>query len=138
MAVMSARRIVRASVARKPSEHVLYEIQMLCSLADYFETGAVDAAVARLPRAGLPARNALVESFAIHARQLIEFLTKPVNRRNTTAGDFTREPWRPPTFGPQLETLADRLSKQLAHLTRHRASMTNDDGSSSSARSHRG
>jgi hypothetical protein len=48
---------------------------MLCALANYFETGVVDDAVKSLLHEGVPARNALVEAFTIHTRQLIEFLT---------------------------------------------------------------
>jgi hypothetical protein len=41
--------------------------------------GEFDAAVAALDNAGLPARNAVIEAFEIHARQLIEFLTHQRN-----------------------------------------------------------
>jgi hypothetical protein len=36
--------------------------------------------VAGLDNGGLPARNAVVEAFEIHARRLIEFLTDQRNR----------------------------------------------------------
>ena len=58
--------------AREQSEHVLYEIQMFYALLRYFETGEVDRAVARFAQQGLPVRNAVIEAFEIHARQLIE------------------------------------------------------------------
>jgi hypothetical protein len=68
-----------------------------------------------------------VESFAIHVRQLIEFLTSPVKRGNATAGDFTRAKWTPPENAAELERLKKRLSKQVAHLTRYRGTTKPED-----------
>jgi hypothetical protein len=41
-----------AADARVASEHVLYEIEMFCSIATYFETGVVDDAVQGLQHEG--------------------------------------------------------------------------------------
>ena len=57
---------------REQSKHLLSEVQMLFALGRYLETGVVDAAVAHLDRAGLPVRNAVIEAYEIHARQLID------------------------------------------------------------------
>ena len=62
---------------RAGSIHLVYEIEMFCVLADSFESGSVDRAVAGLPGLEMPVRNAVVESFAIHTRGLISFLSRP-------------------------------------------------------------
>jgi hypothetical protein len=108
------------------SEYLLYEIQMLCALADYFETGELDDAVKPLPHEGLPARNAAVEAFAVHARQLIEFLDGH-DDRDMAAADFTRGPWSPPSSAEELRELRERFSKQVVHLSRERATYSAEE-----------
>ena len=46
---------------REQSKHLLDEIQMLLALGRYCATDELDAAVAALDNAGLPARNAVIE-----------------------------------------------------------------------------
>lgn len=62
---------------RAGSVHLLYEIEMFCALADFFETGEADQAVAGLPHQGLAVRNAMIESWAVHFRALTDFLWPP-------------------------------------------------------------
>src|SRR5689334_8614834 len=73
---------------REQSKHVLYEIQMFYALASYLETGEVDVAVSGLANSGLPVRNAVVEAFEIHARQMVELLTHQRNRGYAVARDW--------------------------------------------------
>jgi len=70
---------------------VLFEIQMLGALAGYIRTGEVDEAVADLAYKGVPARNAVIESFELHARNLIEFLIHQQGRGAATTADYTRK-----------------------------------------------
>lgn len=75
------------------SKHVLCEIEMFCALARYFETRAVDRAVQSLEHEGIVVRNAVIEAFQLHARQLIEFLTRGTAGRSR-ASHFTWGPWK--------------------------------------------
>jgi len=93
------RRTPNREVLRAESSHLAYEIEMLCALADYFETGEVNRAVAGLRLHGIPVRNAVIESFALHVRQLIDFLSPPPPGPRTT------------TSSPRTTTLAGRSTR---------------------------
>lgn len=110
--------------AIEQSGHVLYEIQMLASLQTHFQNGDHDRAVAGLPLNGLVARNALVESFQIHARQLIDFLTDQPSRREATASDFTLAGWSIPEIDRRaLRRLSGEFSARVAHLSWRRSQL---------------
>jgi hypothetical protein len=107
------------------SKHVLYEIEMFCALARYFETGEVDRAVKFLEREGIVVRNALVEAFQLHARQLIEFLTRGTSRRSR-ASHLTWGPWKldqTPAHKPNFE----RFSERVMHLSLKRTTFTPEE-----------
>jgi hypothetical protein len=110
--------------AIEQSAHVLYEIQMLASLHTHFQNGDHDRAVANLPLSGLAARNALIESFQIHARQLIDFLTNRPNKKEATASDFTISAWSIPSEDRRtLRRLSGDFSQRVAHLSWRRAQL---------------
>ena len=118
-----ARMSGSTEARREDSKHVLYEIEMFCALARYFETGEVDDAVKGLDREGIVVRNAIIEAFQIHARQLIELLDEKQRTKDWNASDFTREPWQ---FELDATRLTDweRFSQRVAHLSRKRATFT--------------
>jgi hypothetical protein len=119
-----ARKERTKEEAIEQSGHLLYEIQMLASLHTHFQNGDHDRAVANLPLNGLAARNALIESFQIHARQLIDFLTDQPNRREATASDFTVAGWSIPAKDRQsLKRLSGEFSARVAHLSWRRAQL---------------
>jgi hypothetical protein len=109
------------------SEHVVYEIEMFCHLAAYFESGEVDRAVQRLDQQGIVVRNAMIESFQIHARQLIDFLTQSLDiqphKDDIRQSTFTARPWECPRPAA-LEDLRVRIHKRVAHLSVQRAAYT--------------
>jgi hypothetical protein len=110
---------------RSESEHVLYEIEMFCGLAGYFESGEVDAAVRTLVGNGIVVRNAMIEAFQLHARQLIEFLSRS-NERDSRASHFTKGPWRhEPT--PRQDEDWTRFSQHVVHLSLVRATFADAD-----------
>jgi hypothetical protein len=118
----------QTSGRRADSEHVLYEIEMLCQLAAYFESRVVDQAVAHLDQNGIVVRNALIEAFQVHARQLIDFLTTtPANadKRDVYAFQFTKAPWTLDRT-PAHQTDFDRFSQRVMHLTLRRATFTDE------------
>jgi hypothetical protein len=94
-------------------ERLKYEVWMLWSLANILATDNQGKGVIH---------NALLESFLIHARILIEFLYKNEPYEDTVRADqyFTSDrPWksiRPPKTELLEETVKD-AHKQLAHLT---------------------
>lgn len=98
-------------------EHVYYEIQMLC--------GCLQLLMANLqsPSQALVGvmRNALLESFAIHLRNLVDFLyPNTVKDSDVLADDFFPHAKRPGAFPALPVNLADarkRAHKQVSHLT---------------------
>lgn len=94
-------------------ESLKYEVRMLWSLANILATGNQGKGVIH---------NALLESFLIHARILIEFLYKNKPYKDTVRASqyFTSDsPWK--SIRPQktelLKTTETDAHKQLAHLT---------------------
>lgn len=59
--------------------------------------------------------NALNESFCIHARGLIEFLTN--HNKGVIAASFTDDQYAPFRSGRVSKALVDKLNTQIAHLT---------------------
>ncbi len=101
-------------------EHLLYEFGMLRETAEELARGhhAGDAVV----------QNALLESFTVHARGLLDFLYgKRRKRDDALASDFfvdtTWEQGRPARSG-RLGEVNRRVGKEIAHLTYSRATVT--------------
>ena len=117
---------VLTEARREESKHVLYEIEMFCALARYFETGEVDRAVRGLDREGIVIRNAVIEAFQIHARQLIELLDERQRTRDWDASDFTKGPWQL-QLDARREQDWERFSQRVMHLSRKRATFTPED-----------
>src|SRR5690348_13853431 len=97
----------------KVIEHLGYEFVMLNNTA---------LALANSPFFGEPIKNALMESFTVHARNLFGFLwdRKPWND-DVVASDFfdDQSAWddNPPAIPPILEPIGGRVGKEVAHLT---------------------
>lgn len=114
----------------KTQEHLQYEVRML------FETMI---ALQNLPRTDSPTpeqwctNNALIESFLIHARALIDFLyTHPSpKKRDVLAKHFLEDPakWKKEHYNlpPLLHEARERAHKEVAHLSYMRASIGLDD-----------
>ncbi len=110
---------------QEQAKHLLYEIQMFGAITNYIRTREVDQAVAHLALEGLPARNAIVESFETHARNLIEFLTHQRGGRKTTAaGDYTQGAWTLPVNTADLKKLREQFSQRVAHLSWRRRELS--------------
>ena len=103
---------------REASNHLFYEIEMLRSTAELLGTGAFgDSQLA----------NALIESFTIHARALIDFLYGERSRDDVLAEDFFPEGvWERPTPPANLDVdaIRRRVGKEIAHLTYDRQQVT--------------
>jgi hypothetical protein len=95
-------------------EHVPYEIWMMHETHDMVLTRAV------VPR---PLMNACLESFAIHARALIEFFN---GRKGSDARYFTVGTYIPFKGGPIPSALTDKLNQQIPHITEKRFTTTHE------------
>jgi hypothetical protein len=96
-------------------EHLLYELQLFRWVAE------------NLPRDNGFLLSALLESFAIHLRNLIDFLyTQPGNARNDdlVAADFfdPSSAWNPGGISKLLADARERANKEVSHITYKRKS----------------
>ncbi len=104
------------------AEHVAYEVDMFLALVDWrarnLTVGAPTAAdVNRM-------NNLIIEGFAIHLRNIIEFLYQDNPKRtDVVAADFLPSgAWRGllPVISSTLEAARVRANKEIAHLTTDR------------------
>jgi hypothetical protein len=91
-------------------EHLLYELHIFPWVAENLP-----------PEKGFPL-SALLESFAIHLRNLIDFFyTPPNNARNDdlVAADFFDSPgvWDPGPISKSLSEARERANKEISHIT---------------------
>jgi hypothetical protein len=112
-----------AAELRQASDHLYYEIWMLMSLARIMLTGEYEKA---------PISNALLESFTIHTRALLDFFYS-VNpwEDDVIAEDFFRDPieWLDlrPEMTNELMKVNRRVGKEVAHLTYARQNITPEE-----------
>ena len=107
-------------------EHVFHEINL------FFQTGSIMMLGSNEPEsAGRKLlTNLLVQSFAIHCRNLVNFFypTKPPQHDDVVAAYFFPGKRFPPSFpakaSPTLEGARTRADKQVSHLTTRRIAGT--------------
>jgi hypothetical protein len=112
---MPERRVPSDSELREYSgEHLLYELQMLRWLVAAIPSQAKGFAL-----------SALLESFVIHLRNLIDFFYGDLARADdVVAGDFFEKltDWDAGTISKSLEAARERANKEVSHLTHKRKS----------------
>jgi hypothetical protein len=93
-------------------EHLMHELSMLWELADILPK-----------RKASTETSALVESFGVHLRNLIDFFFRKGRGDDVTAQDFLdlKATWKP-TEPPSLTKAHERANKELNHLTQARIS----------------
>jgi hypothetical protein len=103
------------------TEHLKYEIEMLTALPERLQTSVAEDVVIK---------NALIESFLVHVRNLADFFAK--QRRTTLyASDFFTDSkrwaelwnendgqWN--ALKEKIEGIRERVHEQVAHLTKER------------------
>jgi hypothetical protein len=101
-------------------EHLLYEAGML-----YEITGKL---MNRHHRDDQVVENALLESFGIHNRSLIDFLwqEQPMRKTDAIARDWI-EDWRAPEMSGLLKGVKDRVGKEMLHLSYNRLDVPDDE-----------
>ena len=72
-------------------------------------------------------QNALLESFGIHNRNLIDFLwlEVPMQRTDAIARDWI-ERWEAPAMSERLANVKDRVGKEMVHLSYKRLDVSED------------
>lgn len=120
----------------RASEDLLYEIQMIYLLRGYFAGRVLDQALQTRGDHGLPARNAAIESFAIHVRNVITCLYNRKGRgsgEHLFADDYVTDRHayrkaRPTRPGTALDrAVVDRIHTQVAHLSHARGGYTPEE-----------
>jgi hypothetical protein len=107
-------------LCRFAEEHVLYEAGMLNEV-----TGKL---LNRHHHDDPVVENALLESFGIHSRNLIDFLwrNRPMKDTDALARDWI-EGWEPPHMSSRLATVKDRVGKEMVHLSYNRLDVPDDE-----------
>jgi hypothetical protein len=98
---------------RFAEEHLLYEAGML-----YEVTGKL---MNRHHEDDPVVQNALLESFGVHNRNLIDFLwlDRPMKDTDAIARDWI-EGWEAPEMSTRLANVKDRVGKEMVHLSYNR------------------
>lgn len=104
------------------SHHLWYEFTMFSELTQELGKGYLPSII----------NNALLESFALHARNLIDFLyAEDPSSDDVYAGDFfpCKEDWVKirPQITPLLEKVKKRANKEVSHLTYLRIKVTQEE-----------
>src|SRR4051794_16518894 len=105
---------------RFAEEHLLYEAGML-----YEVTGKL---MNRHHGDDPVVQNALLESFGIHNRNLIDFLWlgRPMKDTDAVACDWI-ERWEAPEMSERLANVKDRVGKEMVHLSYNRLDVPEDE-----------
>jgi len=98
---------------RFADEHLLYEPGMLHALTVKLMN--------RHHRDDPVLENALLESFGIHSRNLIDFLWlgRPMKDTDAIASDYVAD-WKAPAMSERLSGVKDRVGKEMVHLSYNR------------------
>jgi hypothetical protein len=107
-------------LSRFAEEHLLYEAGML-----YEVTGKL---MNRHHEDDSVVQNALLESFGIHNRNLIDFLwlDRPIKDTDAIARDWI-EGWQAPEMSERLAKVKNRVGKEMVHLSYIRLDGPEDD-----------
>jgi hypothetical protein len=106
------------------SEHLHYEVSMMASAANGLASGIAGQ--------GNTIANALLESFVLHVRCILDFLYAPVNLRadDVVAQDYFDNPlmWENlrPAMSETLRKARSRAGKEMTHLTYARLDVTSE------------
>jgi hypothetical protein len=105
---------------RFAEEHLLYEAGML-----YEVTGKL---MNRHHEDDRVVQNALLESFGVHNRNLIDFLwvDGPMKDTDAIARDWI-EGWEAPEMSERLANVKDRVGKEMVHLSYNRLDVAEDE-----------
>ena len=114
-----ARAPLDRAVTAFAEKHLLYEVGTLHTV-----TGKL---MNRHHKDDPAVENALLESFGVHARNLIDFVwvEHPKVATDAVAGDYVDD-WEPPEQSERLSRVKDRVGKEIAHLSYHRLDISEE------------
>lgn len=117
---MARQRPSVERLRRFAEEHLLYEAGMLYEVTVKLMN--------RHHKDDLIAENALLESFGIHSRNLIDFLwlDKPMKDTDAIASDYVGE-WKAPAMSERLSKVKGRVGKEMVHLSYSRLDVSEDE-----------
>jgi hypothetical protein len=117
---MARQRSSVERLRRFAEEHLLYEAGMLYEVTVKLMN--------RHHKDDLIAENALLESFGIHSRNLIDFLwlDKPMKDTDAIASDYVGE-WKAPAMSERLSKVKGRVGKEMVHLSYNRLDVSEDE-----------
>lgn len=116
-----------------PGNHLSYEISMLFSTADLLKEG--DYGTVSSDAQGDVLKNAVLESFLVHTRNVIDFLWKKGYKDDIVSSFFCSSEWsradkisNDKISGYSIDKFEKMIHKQIAHLTVRR---TQENGKTS-------
>ena len=116
-----AKSLSDSELLKYANEHLQYEIDLLTWSAGILASLASHIDKGQLPRA---IRNSILESFALHARNLIDFLYTPAKYPTDVALENFVDAGPIACFLPAISSLLEeartKANKQAAHLTTDR------------------
>lgn len=100
--------------------HLLYEAGMLYDVT----SGLMN----RHHKDDLIVENALLESFGVHSRNLIDFLwlDEPMKHTDAIASDYVDD-WKAPAMSERLSKVKGRVGKEMVHLSYNRLDVPEDE-----------
>jgi len=73
-----------------------------------------------------PTKNAMIEAFCIHARNLNEFFLENGRDDTLRASGFTTSAYKPPDNDQVRRSIFAKINKQISHLTEARTTVANE------------
>lgn len=120
MSALATRPFTASYLSNYSGEHLLYEINMFYAAVATLTTPGLTFA-SHSAQIAFGVRNGMIEVFAIHLRNLIDFFyLDNVKPTDVVAADFCANgAWKQvrPQIGPTLERARIRANKEIAHLT---------------------
>jgi hypothetical protein len=105
---------------RYSKEHLLYEVQMFFRVGHLLMTGQIQTSQ---PELAVVLHNAVMESFVLHLRNLLDFFYTPPRKTDVSATMFYDSGHLPPDFPPEsviLNKAHRRAHKEMTHITTER------------------
>jgi len=118
--VATSRPTFTVEKLKKASNELHYEVWMLYEAARSIDSDPQPDRVSF--------NNALVESFCVHLRNLLDFfVSTPTKPDDLVALDFCSKGWTCPPWTIDLGDTRERLNKRLSHLTHRRVDYVGED-----------
>jgi hypothetical protein len=105
---------------RYSKDHLLYEVEMFFRPGHLLMSGQLQTSQ---PEVAIVLHNAIIESFVLHLRNLLDFFYTPPRKTDVGATMFYNSGHLPPDFPREsaiLHTAHRRAHKEMSHITTER------------------